>query len=77
MKRAPSRQKNQKGLHMNTHTKKRVSPPVMITISERNLICFQPQEGIHLNLVKEGVRIGSGIFEHTVVPFLPDYPNTS
>jgi len=44
------------------HTMERVSPPIIITIRERNLICFQPQEGIQLNFVKEDVRIGSHIF---------------
>ena len=65
MKKVPSRQKP-KGLTKQTHTKKRVLRPIVITVNEWNLICFQPQEGIQLYFVKEDIRIRSRIIKYTL-----------
>jgi len=60
----------------NIHTTKRVSPPVMITKSNRNKMRRQPKKWVHLHLFKNTVDIDYRIFEDTVVSIFPNCPNT-
>ena len=52
-------------------------PPINITITKGGMLRFQPQERIELDFFNKSTGSGSCIFEYTVIPFLPNYPNCS
>jgi len=62
-------------LQVDTHTKKRLIPPVMTTVSKYCLFQFQPQKRCQFNLFNENGRNRCLVVEHTVIPFLPNNPN--
>jgi len=64
-----------KQLHLNTHTKEWMFPPIMKTIAKNCLFRFQPQEGIQFNLFSYNIRIKNSILEYTVISFLPNSPD--
>jgi len=72
---APSKNKNE--LHLNTHTKEWMLPPIVIAITKSCLFRFQRQERIQFNLFNYNRRIRDRILEYTVIPFLPNSPNRS
>jgi len=62
---------------VDAHTEERLILPIMIAKGKRSLFRFQPQKRCHFDLFNEYWGNGCLIVEHTVIPFLPNYPNRS
>jgi hypothetical protein len=62
---------------VDTHTRKRMSPPIMITITKACMFSFQPQKREKLYFLNKDQRSNHPIFEDTIITFLPNYSNNS